>query len=76
MAPGEKSALVGFYGRETMGECVSKNPRLRSWRGKGEEGRKGVGGGEERETGLGGQRVDGGRRKSSIGQWLRRKSTA
>lgn len=29
MQPGEKSVLPGFYGRETMEECIEKNPKLR-----------------------------------------------
>ena len=34
MAPGAKSELPGFYGKETMQQCIEKNPRLRERRRK------------------------------------------
>lgn len=87
VAPADKFALPGFYGRETTGECIAKNPRLWSGRRKS-EGRKGseagtdqgegeTDGGRERLERLlrGEERPEGGRRKGSLGQWLRRKST-
>lgn len=46
MQPGEKNGLEGFYGRETMQECIAKNPRLRERkekRGEGEGRRKSFG---------------------------------
>lgn len=74
---GEKGALVGFYGAETMGERIERLPKLRvGGREKKREG-KGSGVGEE-----GGERAgddgdgDGeGRRKKGgrIGGWLRGK---
>lgn len=67
MQPGEKSQLVGFYGRETMVECIAKNPKLRDKARK--EGRKRRGG-EECQGAEGGQE---GRRRSSIGEWWSRK---
>lgn len=87
VAPADKFALPGFYGRETMEEWIAKSPRLWSERRKS-EGRKGSeagtdqgegqtdGDGERLERVLRGEeRPEGGRRKGSIGQWLRRKST-
>ena len=83
MQPHEKCALPGFYGKETMEECIAKNPALRVGRKKGRKGAKGVDGDEvEKESGAGEQEgeaesagADGRRRKSSIGQWLSRKRT-
>ena len=87
MVPADKSRLMGFYGSETMEDCVRKNPALRlGLRGKRrrkemmEEGGVGAGVGV---GGGSGQEGDGGspggareRSKSGIGQWLRRKSAA
>jgi len=89
MAPPDKSALPGFYGRETMEECIAKNPRLRSGGKNGRKGLNGGGGedmqvegerdgqreGEEEERGFVGQQRPDGRRKSSISRWLSRKQT-
>ncbi|KAL8825861.1 MAG: hypothetical protein Q9170_007631 [Blastenia crenularia] len=83
---GGKTALTGFYGRETMrdyasreggGMRVKKKEEEREWEGHCEEGMleerwdRWVG---ERDEGKG----DGGverRRKSNIGQWLSRRRT-
>lgn len=78
MAPADKSLLTGFYGKETIEECIAKNPKLRSGRRKsqGSGVQNQSNGTEDGCEGLRGQRLDEdrGRRKSSIGQWLRRKS--
>ena len=77
MRPGDKSALVGFYGGETMGERIARGPpplrlgRKKGVVGEGEGGREGnvegeVVGEQERE----GEKR---RRRSSIGNWLSRK---
>ncbi|KAK3170153.1 hypothetical protein OEA41_009539 [Lepraria neglecta] len=87
--PHDKCALLGFYGKETMEECIAKNPELRLGRKKGRKGSKGGKGGEAsrgEEAGAGegvvedlqrdeGASAEGRRRKSSIGQWLSRKRT-
>ena len=86
--PKDKCALPGFYGKETMRDCIAKNPELglRLGRKKRKES-KGVvegegeeGGGEERmqrrETNGVAEEERTGRRKSSLGGWLSRKRTA
>ena len=87
--PHDKCALLGFYGKENMEECIAKNPELRLGRKKGRKGSKGGNGGEAsrgEEAGAGegvvedlkrdeGANAEGRRRKSSIGQWLSRKRT-
>lgn len=75
---GEKGALVGFYGQETMGERIEKLPKLRVG---GREKKKGVArGGEETETERAGDDGDGegdGKRRRKkggrIGGWLKGK---
>ncbi|MCJ1403036.1 hypothetical protein MMC11_006258 [Xylographa trunciseda] len=59
-APGDKSALVGFYGAKTMSQYADA-PGL--WGGK-KGGSVGEGEGEGQGKG---------RRKSSLGEWLRRR---
>lgn len=71
MEMGEKSRLEGFYGRETLEECIVKNPKLRdkSKRKERGEGKK-EGTVEERgnERGLVG-------RRKSFGLWFSGKRT-
>lgn len=77
--PTDKCVLPGLYGKETMEECILKNPRLRDGRGKkkikeSERGRGCASRGEEVvEEGEG---VEPRRRKSSFGHWLSRKRTS
>lgn len=86
--PKDKCALPGFYGKETMRDCIAKNPELglRLGRKKRKENKMEVEGEVEREGE--GERVQKretngvteegrtGRRKSSLGDWLSRKRTA
>ncbi|MCJ1435054.1 hypothetical protein MMC27_004424 [Xylographa pallens] len=68
-APGDKSALVGFYGSKTMSDYASA-PGLRS----GKKERRA----SEAQTAVAGSAVAGEgqrRRKSSLGAWLSRKRT-
>ena len=78
--PQDKCALPGFYGKETMRDCIAKNPELglRLGRKKRKESK-----GEEEGEGAQRRETDGvaeegrtGRRKSSLGGWLSRKRTA
>ena len=82
--PQDKCALPGFYGKETMRECIAKNPELglRLGRKKRKES-KVEGEGEGEGEGVQRRETDGvveegrtGRRKSSLGGWLSRKRTA
>ena len=67
MRPGDKSALVGFYGGETMRERTARGPPpLRLGRKKGVVREGEVVREQEREGVMG-------RRRSSIGNWLSRK---
>ncbi|KAK0508945.1 hypothetical protein JMJ35_008316 [Cladonia borealis] len=78
--PQDKCALPGFYGRETMRECIDKNPELGIRFGRGKkrkEGKvEGEGEGVQRDGVVGGEGRTKGRRKSSLGGWLSRKRTA
>ena len=81
--PHEKCALPGLYGKETMEECIAKNPALKVGRKKGRKESKGGNGDELQGKSEAGEQegeaesagADGRRRKSSIGQWLSRKRT-
>lgn len=81
--PQDKCALPGFYGKETMRDCIAKNPELglrlgRKKRkdskveGEGEGVLRRDTDGEVAEVGEGRTA----RRKSNLGGWLSRKRTA
>ena len=86
--PKDKCALPGFYGKDTMRDCIAKNPELglrlgrkkrKESKGEGEGERAGGGEGERmqrRETDGVAEEGRTGRRKSSLGGWLSRKRTA
>ena len=84
--PKDKCALPGFYGKETMRDCIAKNPELglRLGRKKTKESKtEGEGEGGAEAARMQRSETDGvedesrtGRRKSSFGGWLSRKRTA
>ena len=85
--PAGKSALVGFYGEETMEERIERAPpplKLRVGRKRRERERKRKGKGEREDEEMVGDRenVEGkaegkrGRRRSSFANWLSRKRMA
>ena len=78
--PQDKVALPGFYGRETMRECIDKNPELGIRLGRKKKKEAGKVEGEGEGEGVQRRETDGegrtGRRKSSLGGWLSKKRTA
>ena len=84
--PKDKCALPGFYGKETMRDCIAKNPELglRLGRKKTKESKmEGEAEGEAEAARMQRSETDGiegesrtGRRKGSFGGWLSRKRTA